>query len=134
MATSSTPDDDPFTTPSPVVTLPSASPSQLRRQLESQLTETRKRLESAGQLGRDLVEQEKQISERLEELKAAGEEVDPDLRRRLEVLEKEYNDVGRGTARALLTSRVVGERERSPLGARTQGSNVSCAVCFFRRR
>lgn len=128
--------DDPFT-PSgsqpnslPSMTLPLTSPTQLKRTLEAHLTETRRRLAEAGKLGQDLVQQEKELSARLEDLNEAssGEEIDPELRRKLADLERDYNDVGRVAARALLTNKVAlgagaGERDRSP----GVGSNVSAS-------
>ncbi|KAA8900557.1 hypothetical protein FN846DRAFT_892067 [Sphaerosporella brunnea] len=113
--------DDPFTTPKhvreppaldfdspPILTRPNTSPEQLKRTLQAHLAETRKRLDGAGQLGRDLVKQEEEIEARLKELEECGGRIDPELKRKLAELEKEYNEVGRETARALLTNKIMG--------------------------
>jgi chromosome segregation ATPase len=91
----------------PILTRATTSPAQLKRTLQAHLAETRKRLEGAGQLGKDLVKQEEEIESRLRELEESGGKIDPELKRKLAELEKEYNEVGRETTRAMLTNRVV---------------------------
>jgi hypothetical protein len=131
--------DDPFTTPSkhsrdapaldfdspPILTRPATSPDQLKRTLQAHLAETRRRLDGAGQLGRDLVKQEEEIEARLKELEESGGRIDPELKRKLAELEKEYNEVGRETARALLTNKIMGGA--SPHGA----PNVRCSPFWW---
>jgi hypothetical protein len=128
--------EDPFTTPKPaqeqtlsldpppVLALPTHSPAQVKRTLEAHLAETQKRLEGAVQLGKDLVKQEGEIQTRLREVEESGDHFNPELKTKLLALEKEYNEVGRETTRALLTNKVVtgatGGGGPSPLG----GSNV----------
>jgi hypothetical protein len=123
--------DDPFTTPKhahepvlnldapPILARPSTSPTQLKRTLEAHLAETRKRLDGAGQLGKDLVKQEEEIEARLRELEESGGKINPELKRKLAELEKEYNEVGRETSRALLTNKIMNTGGASP-----HGSNV----------
>ena len=102
------PPSDQLLDSSPLLARPNTTPIQLKRTLKAHLLETRKRLEGAGQLGRDLVKQEEEIRARLNELDASdGDKVDPELKRKLAELEKEYNSVGRDTARALLTNKIM---------------------------
>ncbi|KAH0565213.1 hypothetical protein GP486_001396 [Trichoglossum hirsutum] len=83
---------------------PSASPSQAKRALEAHLAETERRIQDASRLGTTLLQQQKELTERLKEVeKEQGEgEIGPELRQKLIDLEKEYNDVGRESARAFL--------------------------------
>ena len=120
--------DDPFTTPSNsrlggglnygnrfdtpsngLGSLGHASPSQLKRALQARLEEVQKRINEAGQLGESLLRQQKVISDRLHEVEeeaANTGEVRPELRKMLVDLEKEYNEVHRESARALLSSKI----------------------------
>lgn len=83
---------------------PSSSPSHAKRALESHLAETERRLQEASRLGTTLVEQRQKISARLREveLQQNQNELAPELRQRLRDIEKEYNEVGRESARAFL--------------------------------
>jgi hypothetical protein len=126
--------DDPFTTPNkhsreapvldfdspPILTRPATSPDQLKRTLQAHLAETRRRLDDTGKLGRNLVQQEEEIEARLKELEESGGRIGPELRQKLADLEKDYNEVGRETVRALLTNKIMGGA--SPHGA----PNVRC--------
>ncbi|KAI9832778.1 MAG: hypothetical protein M1819_003998 [Sarea resinae] len=80
------------------------SPSQAKRALEAHLAETERRIQDASKLGTTLVEQRRELSERLKDVeRQQGEaEIGPDLRQRLVEIEKEYNEVGRESARAFL--------------------------------
>jgi hypothetical protein len=135
--------DDPFTTPKtvreqsaldfdspPILTRPATSPEQLKRTLQAHLMETRKRLDGAGQLGRDLVKQEEEIEARLKEVEQSGGKINPELKRKLAELEKEYNEVGRETARALLTNKIMGGA--SPHGGPNVRSVPSLRNCDLR--
>ncbi|KAI5280247.1 hypothetical protein KEM54_003791, partial [Ascosphaera aggregata] len=84
-----------------------ASPAQIRRALEAHLLETERRLQDASKLGTALVDQQRELSEKLKDLEAKDDdgEIGPDLRKRLAELEKEYDDLGRETARATLGSK-----------------------------
>ncbi|KAF8248124.1 hypothetical protein K440DRAFT_650023 [Wilcoxina mikolae CBS 423.85] len=127
--------EDPFTTPKharepaldldapPILARPSTSPAQLKRTLQAHLAETRKRLDGAGQLGKDLVKQEEEIEARLRELEESGGKIDPELKRKLAELEKEYNEVGRETSRALLTNKIMNTGGASP-----HSSNVATTL------
>lgn len=94
----------------------SSSPSQAKRALEAHIAETNRRLEDAGRLGSSLVQQRAELAEKLKEVEKRRDdaELPPELRERLAEIEKDYNDVGRETARALLAprSRVVSADER----------------------
>ncbi|KAF2197148.1 hypothetical protein GQ43DRAFT_220396 [Delitschia confertaspora ATCC 74209] len=80
------------------------SPSQAKRALQAHLTETARRLQEASHLGNALVQQKKDLEERLREIEQQREDSDigPELRERLSELEKEFNEVGRETARVFL--------------------------------
>lgn len=83
---------------------PSSSPSHAKRALEAHIAETERRLQEASRLGTTLVEQRQKLSARLREveLQQAQQELGPELRQRLVDIEKEYNEVGRESARAFL--------------------------------
>lgn len=124
--------DDPFTT-SPSQSHPShphrystfdtqlfalnhQSPTQAIRALEAHLSETERRLQEASKLGTALVQQRKDLTERLREVESQKEEGDigPELRQKLSDIEKEYNELGRESARAFL-----GPKPRVPLSEET---------------
>ncbi|KAL8682602.1 MAG: hypothetical protein Q9186_001375 [Xanthomendoza sp. 1 TL-2023] len=83
---------------------PSSSPGHAKRALEAHISETERRLQEASKLGTTLVEQRQKLSARLREveLQQHQQELGPELRQRLVDIEKEYNDVGRESARAFL--------------------------------
>lgn len=82
----------------------SNSPSQAKRALEAHLRDTDRRIQDASRLGTTLLQQRKDLSARLKEVEEVRQdnEVPADLRRRLADLEKEYNEVGKESARAFL--------------------------------
>ncbi|KAI4237814.1 MAG: hypothetical protein L6R40_005839 [Gallowayella cf. fulva] len=82
----------------------SSSPTHVKRALEAHIADTEWRLQEASKLGTTLVEQRQKLSARLREveLQQHQNELGPELRQRLVDIEKEYNDVGRETARAFL--------------------------------
>ncbi|KAL8628119.1 hypothetical protein Q9189_006192 [Teloschistes chrysophthalmus] len=86
---------------------PSSSPSQAKKALEAHLAETDRRLSEASRLGTTLVDQRQKLSSRLREVEAQQNrnELGPELRQRLVDIEKEYNEVGRESARAFLGPR-----------------------------
>ena len=92
---------------------PGLSADQAKRALEAHLSETERRMEEAGKLGAALVDQHKQISDQLDEVKKlqAEGELSPDLRRRLNDIEKDYNEVAKETARAFLPKSRVPSNE-----------------------
>ena len=80
------------------------SPQQAKRALQAHLSETARRLQEASLLGNSLVQQKKELEEKLREVERQQEsnEIGPELRRRLAELEKEFNEVGRETSRVFL--------------------------------
>ncbi|PGH05261.1 hypothetical protein AJ80_08369 [Polytolypa hystricis UAMH7299] len=84
--------------------LNSSSPSQVKRALEAHLAETERRLQDASKLGTALVQQQKELADKLKEIERQHDEAEigPNLRRKLADLEKEYNEIGRETARVSL--------------------------------
>ncbi|EPQ66954.1 Bgt-1940 [Blumeria graminis f. sp. tritici] len=98
---------------------PSTSPDQVKRALEAHFAETERRIQEASTLGKALIQQRKDIAERLEDVQRqqAQDEISPELRQKLAEIEKEYNEVGRDSARAFLPkSRVLStELNGSPL-------------------
>ncbi|KAF2015431.1 hypothetical protein BU24DRAFT_346506 [Aaosphaeria arxii CBS 175.79] len=104
------------------------SPEQARRALQAHLSETTRRLQETSQLGNALVQQRKELEERLKEVEKQHEDNDigPELRQRLAELEKEFHEVGRETARTFLPkSRVSsGEAPDSTVGASVYSSEA----------
>ncbi|KAJ5360343.1 Pleckstrin homology domain Mcp5-type [Penicillium concentricum] len=99
--------------------LNASSPAQAKRALEAHLVETERRLEEASRLGTALIDQQRQLSEQLKEVEQQQNEgeMGPDLRRKLADLEKEYNEIGRESARAFLApKRLAGGPEDAQLG------------------
>lgn len=82
----------------------SMSPSQAKRALQAHLAETDRRIQEASKLGTTLVDQRRNLTERLRDIegKQNDNEIGPELRRKLADIEKEYNEVGRESARAFL--------------------------------
>lgn len=84
--------------------LNAASPVQAKRALEAHLAETERRLEEASKLGTALIDQQRDLEEKLKEVERQQDDgqIGPDLRRKLADLEQEYNEIGRESARAFL--------------------------------
>jgi hypothetical protein len=80
------------------------SPSQARRALEAHLKDTDRRIQDASKLGSTLISQRKNLASRLKEVEELSKDNDvpEELQQRLTALEKEYNDIGRESARAFL--------------------------------
>ena len=89
---------------------PSSSPGQAKKALEAHLAETDRRLSEASKLGTTLVDQRQKLSARLREVESQQnrQELGPELRQRLVDIEKEYNELGRESARAFLGPRTDG--------------------------
>lgn len=109
---------------------PNASQLQAKRALEAHLAETDRRMEEAGKLGTALVQQRKELSDRLREVEKlqAEEELSDDLRQKLAEIEKDYNDVARESARAFLPKQRVPSNEvsaGSPFVPEGKGGRVS---------
>jgi hypothetical protein len=99
---------------------PTTSPDQAKRALEAHLAETERRIQDASKLGTTLVQQRKDLAERLKDVEKQQSEGDitPELRQKLVDIEKEYNEVGRETAIAFRSKQRAssGEMGASPLG------------------
>ncbi|KAF2164594.1 hypothetical protein M409DRAFT_67733 [Zasmidium cellare ATCC 36951] len=103
----------------------SSSPSSARRALEAHLKDTDRRIQDASRLGTTLVQQRKDLASKLKEVEQMQQdsEVPEDLREKLAELEREYNEVGRESARAFLPkSRVVSENEPNAASGLISGS------------
>ncbi|KAI9779919.1 MAG: hypothetical protein M1839_007075 [Geoglossum umbratile] len=109
---------------------PSTSPSQAKRALEAHLLETERRIQDASKLGTTLLQQQRDLTERLKEVeKEQGEgEIGPELRQKLIDLEKEYNDVGRESARAFLGPKSRISSAESPFAV--DGRNPASPATF----
>ncbi|KAH8594085.1 hypothetical protein B0O99DRAFT_595795 [Bisporella sp. PMI_857] len=92
---------------------PATSPEQAKRALEAHLAETEKRIQEASKLGTTLVQQRKELAERLHEVEKQQNEGDltPELKQKLVDIEKEYNEVGLDSARAFLPKSRVSSAE-----------------------
>ncbi|KAI1641904.1 uncharacterized protein F4817DRAFT_362691 [Daldinia loculata] len=109
---------------------PNASPTQAKRALEAHLAETDRRMEEAGKLGTALLQQRKELSQRLMEVEKqqAEGELSDDLRQRLAEIEKDYNDVARESARAFLPKQRIPSNEAaagSPFAPESKGGRRS---------
>lgn len=102
------------------------SPEQARRALEAHLAETTRRLQETSHLGNALVQQRKELEDRLKEIEDqhADGDIGPELRSRLAELEKEFNEVGRETARAFLPKSRVPSGESDPNGGSVYASEA----------
>ena len=98
------------------------SPATAKRALEAHLSETDRRLEETSKLGTALVQQRKDLADRLKDVQQQpdGADIGPDLRQRLTEVEKEYQELGRESARAFLSY-----KSRSSNAGDAQFSNVS---------
>jgi predicted nucleic acid-binding Zn-ribbon protein len=83
---------------------PGASATSAKQVLEAHLADTDRRMEEAGKLGTALVQQRKELEDRLREVEQleAEEELSPDLKQKLTSIEKDFNEVARESARAFL--------------------------------
>ena len=129
------PAEDPFLTSSPPTTNQSqrfaqfdpqhfaldstSSPAHARRALEAHLAETERRIQDASRLGTTLVQQRRDLSRRLKEVEEQQKtgEIGPELKQKLLDIEKEYHEVGRESARALLGPK--------PMASGADGSTAS---------
>ncbi|ERS98229.1 nuclear migration protein [Sporothrix schenckii 1099-18] len=89
------------------------SADQAKRALRAHLAETERRMAEAGRLGTALVQQQKDLTDRLREVEELQSESDlaPELKKKLAELEKEYDDVARETARAFLPKQRIPSNE-----------------------
>lgn len=92
---------------------PSSSPAQAKKALEVHLAETDRRIQETSKLGTSLVQQRQNLSQRLRDVGSQEEDsqISPELRQKLVEIEKEYNEVGRQSARAFLGPRTSSQGE-----------------------
>lgn len=97
---------------------PGASPTSAKHALEAHLADTERRMEEAGKLGTALVQQRKELTERLKEVEQleAEDELSPELKTKLMSLEKDFNEVARESARAFLPKQRVPSNEPTTTG------------------
>ena len=108
---------------------PDISSAQIRERLEIQLAETERRLQETSKLGTDLVGQQKKLSDELNNVEDSLEHPE-ELNRRLQELEKEFNEVGEDTARVFGSRLRPQDAEEVPNGAVGGDGRVSCIVRF----
>ncbi|TPX14870.1 uncharacterized protein E0L32_004979 [Thyridium curvatum] len=115
--------------------LSTGSAEQAKRALEAHLAETDRRMEEAGKLGTALVQQRKELEERLQEVEKlqSEEELTPDLKQKLVEIEKDYNEVARESARAFLPKQRVPSNEAagSPFAPQGKGGRRSVSPSKF---
>ena len=109
-----------------------SSPRQAKRALESHLAETERRMAEAGKLGTALVQQQKELRDRLAEVETQEPEgqLSGELRQKLSEIEREYNDVARQTARAFLPKGRVPSNEAAA-GSPYVPEGKDKRVCFL---
>lgn len=112
---------------------PGASPASAKRALEAHLADTERRMTEAGKLGTALVQQRQELAERLKEVEQleAEDELSPDLKQKLTVIEKDFNEVARESARAFLPKSRIPSNEIQnstilPFTPSKDGVRVSC--------
>lgn len=95
------------------------SPTQTRRALQAHLAETERRLQETSYLGTELVQQRKALTEKLAEIerRQGDNDIGPELRQKLVELEREFNEVGRETARVFLPKPRVAGSETADSGS-----------------
>jgi hypothetical protein len=108
---------------------PGASAEQARRALQAHLKDTERRMEEAGKLGTMLVQQQRELTDRLREVEELESEemLNPDLRQKLVEIEKDYNEVAKESARAFLPKQRVPSNEAaqgSPFAPEGKGGRV----------
>ncbi|EFR00601.1 anucleate primary sterigmata protein A [Nannizzia gypsea CBS 118893] len=108
-----------------LLTLNSSSPSQLKRALEIHLAETDRRLEETSRLGTALIRQQQELADKLKEVEEQEDEgeIGPELREKLLALERDYNEIGRESARTTFGAKPrLLAPEDTPLDSRTPSS------------
>ncbi|KAM0716628.1 hypothetical protein Q7P37_008073 [Cladosporium fusiforme] len=124
-------DDEQFSTFS------TSSPSQARRALEAHLKDTDRRIQDASKLGTTLLQQRKNLASKLQEVEELSKDNDvpAELQEKLTALEKEYNDIGRESARAFLPkSKVVSNDGDSSLYSNSGRQSPTKASAPSRRQ
>ena len=120
----------------------SSSPAQAKRALEAHMAETDRRIQETSKLGTTLVQQRVNLAQRLQDLGSQEEEahISPELRQKLVEIEREYNEVGRQSARAFLgpKSEAAKEGSNTPFALDGRVSSAShglaeCALTLYHR-
>ncbi|KAG8525792.1 uncharacterized protein KY384_000552 [Bacidia gigantensis] len=90
---------------------PDSSPAQAKKALEAHLAETDRRIQETSKLGSTLVQQRVNLSNRLREVGSREDDrkISPELRQKLIEIERDYNDVGRQSAKAFLGPKADGQ-------------------------
>ena len=108
---------------------PASSPAQAKRALEAHMAETDRRIQETSKLGTTLVQQRVNLAHRLQDLGSQEEDahISPELRQKLVEIEREYNEVGRQSARAFLgpKSEAAGEGSNAPFALDGRASSIS---------
>ena len=83
---------------------PDTSPAQAKRALEAHLADTDRRIQETSNLGNTLVQQRVNLSNRLREVASQdqGGNITSELQQKLIDIEREYNEVGRQSAKNFL--------------------------------
>ncbi|KAI5362434.1 Putative pleckstrin domain, PH-like domain superfamily [Septoria linicola] len=105
--------------------LSTSSPSSARRALEAHMRDTDRRIKDAARLGMTLTSQRSELAAKLKEVEQMQQdgEIPAELQGRLAELEREYNELGRESARAFLPkSRVASESQDMQSSAVISGS------------
>ena len=97
------------------------------------MVETDRRIQETSKLGTTLVQQRINLAQRLQDLGSQEEEaqISPELRQKLVEIEREYNEVGRQSARAFLgpKSEAGGEGSNAPFALDGKASSTSSSRC-----
>lgn len=113
---------------------PGSSAEQVKRAIQAHIQDTERRMEEAGKLGTALVHQQKQLTDKLREVEQlqSESELNPELRQRLVDIEKDYNEVARDSARALLPKQRVPSNEvpASPFSPDKSVARVGLSLTF----
>lgn len=96
------------------------------------MAETDRRIQETSKLGTTLVQQRVNLGQRLQEIGSQEEEaqISPELRQKLVEIEREYNEVGRQSARAFLgpKSEAAGDGSSAPFAL--DGKNLASPTKF----
>lgn len=93
------------------------------------MAETDRRIQETSKLGTTLVQQRVNLAQRLQDVGSQEEEahISPELRQKLVEIEREYNEVGRQSARAFLGPKSEAAREgtNAPFALDGRASSMS---------
>ena len=98
------------------------------------MAETDRRIQETSKLGTTLVQQRVNLGQRLQEIGSQEEEaqISPELRQKLVEIEREYNEVGRQSARAFLgpKSEAAGEGSNAPFALDGKVNSTSTGLAI----